>query len=317
MLTELKFVMGSIAKKDFLPALSHFKIENGRVRGFNGTLALSAPIQCDLNCTPKAIPLIKAIQNCASTISLHMTEKGKLAVKSGQFKAYIECIDGETPHVEPEGDFHEINGHNIYEAVKVLEPFIGNDASRPWSNGVLFKGRSAFATNNVVAVEYWIGSLFPIEFNLPETAIKEMLRIGEAPLRMQCKDNCLTFHYSGERWIRTQLLDSAWPDISNILNKVASYVPFDTRIFEGLEVIKPFLDKMGRVYFANDYISTQQDINDGASFYIPDMKFEGIYAYENIMLLKGVAQSIDYMNYPAPSLFIGEKLRGAIIGFRL
>ena len=317
MLNELKFVMGSIAKKDFLPALSHFRIEHGRVRGFNGTLALSAPIKCDINCTPKAVPLVKAIQNCETTISLHMTEKGKLAVKSGQFKAYIECIEGETPHVEPDGEFFDIDGQAIFDAIKVLEKFIGNDASRPWSNGVLFKGFSAYATNNVVAVEFWIGKGFPIEFNLPESAIIEMLRIGEPPERAQFKDTCLTFHYSGERWLRTQLLDSQWPDFGKILNKTTKCVPFDDRIFEALETIKPFLDKMGRVYFFNDYVSTHQDINDGASFFLPDMGFEGIYAYENVMLLRNTAKSIDYSETPAPALFFGDRIRGAIIGFRL
>lgn len=317
MLHELRFAMGSVAKKDFLPALTHFKIENGKVRSFNGTLALCAPINCDINCTPKAIPLIKAIQNCPSTITLHLTEKGKLAVKSGQFKAYIECIEGETPHVEPEGEFFDINGEALHKAITALEHFIGNDASRPWSNGVLFRGKSAFATNNVVVAEYWVGTEFPMEFNLPESAIKEMLRIGEPPLRAQYSGTCIAFHYKGDRWIRTQLLDSAWPDIGKILNVESKPVEFDTRIFEALETIKPFLDKMGRVYFYNDYVSTHQDINEGASFFLPDLAFEGIYAFENVMLLRNVAEKIDYFNFPAPSLFFGDRIRGAIIGFRL
>lgn len=74
MLTALKFCQGSIAKKDFLPALTHFRIEKGTVRGFNGMIALSSPINCDIDCTPEAIPLIKAIQNCKEAITLYMTD---------------------------------------------------------------------------------------------------------------------------------------------------------------------------------------------------------------------------------------------------
>ena len=39
-LSALKFVQGSVAKKDFVPALKHVVIENATVRGFNGVLAL-------------------------------------------------------------------------------------------------------------------------------------------------------------------------------------------------------------------------------------------------------------------------------------
>lgn len=317
MLAELKFVMGSIAKKDFLPSLKHFRIENGTIRGFNGTLALGAPINVGINCTPEAVKLVKAIQNCSSTISLSMTEKGRLAVKSGSFKAFIDCVDGETPHVMPEGEFFDIDGKSIYEAIKVLSPFIGDDASRPWSNGVLFRGQSAFATNNVIAVEYWVGTQFPIEFNLPESAIIEMLRIGEPPVRAQYKDSCLSFHYPGDKWIRTQLLDCGWPDIGRIVGVESKPVPFDERIYDGLDVIKPFLDKMGRVYIKDGIVSTCEDVNEGASYEIPALNFEGVYAHQMLMALRGVAKTIDYSKFPAPSVFFGDRLRGAIIGFRL
>ena len=54
MLKELKFVQGAVSSKDFIPALTHFRIENGTVRSFNGLLALCSPIALDIDCTPKA-----------------------------------------------------------------------------------------------------------------------------------------------------------------------------------------------------------------------------------------------------------------------
>ena len=183
MLAELKFVQGAVAKKDFLPALTHFRIEDGRVRSFNGTLALSTPIQFDINCTPKAEPFIKAIQNCKETVTMTMTPAGRLGIKSGSFKAFIECVEEENYHAEPEGEEFDIDGEALLKALQAVAPFIGDDASRPWSNGVLLKGQSAYATNNVMLVEYWTGTTFPIVCNVPKVAIREMLRIGEAPLR--------------------------------------------------------------------------------------------------------------------------------------
>ncbi len=42
MLDTLKFIQGAVARKDHVPALVHFRIAGGRIRGFNGTLSLAA-----------------------------------------------------------------------------------------------------------------------------------------------------------------------------------------------------------------------------------------------------------------------------------
>ena len=97
MLSSLKFVQGAVAKKDFVPALNHFRIEGGRVKGYNGMIALCGPIDLDLSITPKALEFTKAIQACTDTISLHITPAGRLSIKSGRFKAFVDCLDEAFP----------------------------------------------------------------------------------------------------------------------------------------------------------------------------------------------------------------------------
>lgn len=316
MLKELKFVMGAVSKKDFLPALTHFRIEGGTVRSFNGTLALSCPIPLDIDCVPKADPLVKAIQHCDETVTLSLTATGRLSVKSGAFKALIDCVEEETPHVVPEGDRFEIDGEALVKALKTLNPFIGDDASRPWSNGVLLLGHSAYATNNITLVEYWVGDAFPICCNVPKAAIKEMLRIGEAPIWAQATDNSITFHYTGDRWIRSQLFETKWPDINKILSAPSTQTTMDDRLFEALVKLKPFADKLGRVFFKDGVVSTHEQSLEGASFEIPNLLVEGIYQIEMLARLQGVAHTIDFTTYPKPCMFQGDRLRGAIIGMR-
>lgn len=316
MLASLKFVQGSVAKKDFIPALTHFCIENGRVRGYNGSIALCTPIPFDIACNPKADPLIKAIANCDDTVVLTMTAAGRLSVKSGAFKALVDCIEGETPHVEPEGEAVQIDGEGLLAAMKVLEPFIGDDASRPWSNGVLLQGQSAFATNNVMLVEYWTGSTFPIRANIPRAAIKEILRIGEAPIGAQIDTNSITFHYTGNRWLRSQLFSTEWPDLQKILSCESIQGPIDDRLFAALKKLKPFCDKMGRVFIGEGLVSTHLQSEEGASYEIPDLQYNGVYNIEMLASLEGTATSIDWSQYPAPCMFVGTRLRGAIVGMR-
>lgn len=317
MLKELKFVQGAVAKKDFLPAMTHFAIEGGRVRAYNGVIALSSPLPFDIDCVPKAEPLVKAISNCHETVTLSMTPAGKLRIQSGKFRAFVDCIDEATAHVEPEGQDVEIDGEAMLQALKVIQPFIGNDASRPWTNGVLLRGQSAFATNNVVLMEYWVGATFPFTANVPRVAIKEMLRINEAPTHAQLSENSITFHYSDGRWVRSQLYETGWPDLSKVLDRKSDPVAVDDRIFEALATLKPFSDKMGRVIIDDGVLSTSTEADkEGASYEIPGLPFAGIYQLEMLNLLKGVATHADFTLYPEPCMFFGDRLRGAIIGMR-
>ena len=317
MLKELKFVQGAVSKKDFIPALTHFKIENGTVRSYNGMLSLCSPIPLDIDCAPKAEPLIKAIGHCDETVTLSLTPSGRLSVKSGSFKALIDCVQEDTPHVKPEGEIINFDGELLLKAFQTIYPFIGTDASRPWANGILLKEQSAFATNNVTLVEYWIGANFPIHCNIPKACIKEMIRIGEAPTHAQCTENSITFHYGENTWIRSQLFSTEWPDLSAVLNNASNQTHIDNEIFIGLEKMKPFVNKMGHIYITPGLISTSRELQEGAEFVVNSLNCEGLYNIEMLMLLEGVANSIDWTTYPRPCLFMGDRLRGAIVGMRM
>jgi hypothetical protein len=175
MLNDLKTVAGAVAKKDYVPSLTHFRIKDGRIYGFNGQLAISTPTDLAVSCVPKAASLIKAMEKVddGTELVLNLTAAGRLGVKAGTFRAYVECIDDDSavPHVEPEGDMIELHG-GLLRVLRTLLPFVSVDASRPWSRGVLMRGQSAFATNNIVLVEHWLPNVFPTDINVPAEAVK-------------------------------------------------------------------------------------------------------------------------------------------------
>lgn len=313
MLAALKFVQGAIAKKGFTPELNHFRIENGTIKGFNGTLALSSPIALDLDVTPKAIPFVKAIAACRATTAMSITPAGRLSVKSGKFKAFVECIEEVYPDVYPEGEMIELTSSFI-GILKELKPFISADASRPWSRGVLFRGRSAYATNNIIVVETWLPNPFPIEVNIPAPAVNELIRIKDDPVRIQVSDKSMTFHYEDGRWLRTALLDLAWPDMSPIFSETPNAVPLPSTFFAALEDIKPFTDEVDRVIFQDGIMTTSDEEGVGASVEMEDFPYDGVFNLSNLQLIETVVDRIDFSMYPKPCIFFGGKLRGAIVG---
>lgn len=316
MLRELKFVAGAVAKKDFVPSMTHFRIEKGTVRSFNGQMAICSPIPLDLECTPKAETLVKAISNCQETVVLSLTEKGRLRVKSGRFQAYIETIQGETPHLVPTGKITNIDGSKLLDAFKKISEFIGNDAARPWTNGILLRGESAFATNNVCLIEYWLAIGIPFVVNIPGPAIKEVIRVDEAPSHLQLDERSITFHYDGGRWIRTQLFVDQWPDISKVLDHKCNPVPIDPRLYPALESMSAFADDLSRIHIKDGVLRTHLDDEVGASFEVDGLGITGLYQIKMLKLLEGVAETADFTRYPDPILFYGKNLRGAIVGMR-
>ncbi len=317
MLKSLKFCSGSVAAKDFIPALKHFVIEHGKCRGFNGVIALCSPIPFDIACRPEATSLIKAVAMCSETVQLALTPAGRLSVKSGKFKAFIDCIQDDTPHPFPEGPIVNFDGAALLAGIKAVSPFIGDDASRRWSNGILIKDSSLFATNNVMVAQYWLGESFGKDITIPQSAIKEMLRINEAPLYAQLAEGNITFHYSEDRWLRTQLYDSSlWPNFDTILNRDSVQEAIDPEFFKALETVKPFVDKLGTIHFGAQRITTHLDDGEGAEFDVPGVMSEGKYNIAFLELLKGTAATIDWSLYPKPCLFQNGRLRGALVGMR-
>lgn len=317
MLKELKFVQGAVAKKDLLPAMTHFRIEGGTVRSYNGNMAISSPIAFNIDCVPKADALVRAINNCTDTITLTMTSAGKLRIQSGAFRAFIDCVDGDTPHVEPAGQEVQFDGEVLLNAVKTILPFVGDDASRPWTNGILLRNQSAFATNNVCLVEYWLGVEVPFVINIPRAALKEMVRVDEAPTHAQMDTNSITFHYTDGRWIRTQLYETNWPDLSKVLDQPHNAVEVDSRLYDGLNSLNGFADAAGRVYIQNGVLRTHADVEMGATFECNGLGVEGLYQIKMLSLLEGVATHADFTRYPEPTLFFGDRLRGAIVGMKM
>lgn len=316
MLKELRFVQGAAAKKDFIPALTHFHIDNGVITGYNGALALSCPIPVNISATPKAMALTQAIKACEETIALHMTPAGRLSIKSGNFRTLVDCTTETFPDVQPVGVKVPVTS-SLLKAFQTLTPFVSEDASRPWSRGILLRGQSAYATNNIIITQFWLGSEVPFEAIIPRMALVEILRIGEEPTEIQVAASTCTFHYSGGRWLRTSLVDGVWPDVHGILGAENNQHGIPEGLWPAVERLIPFTDELNRLFIGAGRVSTGLDDNATAFEEIASLEGMPVVCFNAKMfrLLKD-AISIDFLGYPKPCIFFGPSLRGAIVGMR-
>lgn len=323
MLEELKFVQGAVSKKDFVPAMSHFQIQNQYIKSFNGQVTISSPIECDLTCNPNAEQIVKAISKCGKHTTLTLTPTGRLSVKSEGFRAVVECFPETLATPSPAGVYYKVNGEQLYRLFNMLYPIVGEDATRSWANGILLTGNYAYATNNVILARAELeGKPFP-PVNIPKLAIREILRINKPCDYLQVDKTSITFHYGMNKWLRTTLLDLGWPDADNLIPKdFTNCTPIPETFFKQLEHLKDFTDEHGRVYLFEQTLSTrnlaQADNNEvkGCDVHVPELLASGAYSYEMLTRLKGVVTNI-YFNDGGKSPFYGEGVQGVIIGMRV
>lgn len=319
MINELKFVAGAINRKDIVAALSHFRIKDGVVKGFNGVVGLCSPIDLDLDVTPKAESFIKAIQNCEETIQIHLTAGGKLSIRSGTFKALVECLDNtEYPEILPEGEYLKME-EPILEKLKTLVEFVSDDASRPWSRGILFHGNYLYATNNIILARCKLNSFLPITVNIPKIAIDQLIRIGKEPEYIQYSKNRVAFYYEQHKWLTCQTYSADWPRVEAFFtDEERHFIEVDSSLIKDLEKLKPFMDEFNRVIFSKGLIKTHESDDTGASIINNSVTWNAIF--NNLLLLDvlNVANRVDFSLYPKACPFenIEQKLEGVIMGIK-
>ena len=316
MLDALKFVQGAIQKNGITPDLEHYIIKDGRVTGFNGYMALSAPLPLDIEAMPKADLFHKAIKACGEKVSLTLTEAGRLHIRSGPFSAFVPCIERVVYEAQPEGESFAVP-EGLAAAFATMLPFISDDASRPWAMGLSMANGCYTATNNVILLQQWTGHALP-PINCPRFAVAEVARVGVDPVEMRLADGALSFIYEDGRWLRTQLLTHEWPTetMSRILDKPSEQEPVKPELFEAVRQLVPFLEeRFGAVHFEDFQITTHpQGAEAGAA-----IAFEGLpaglaFRAKALEMLEGIMTTIDWDT--APCLFFGQNMRGALIGMQ-
>ena len=316
----LKFVIGAVARKDFVEALCHVEITGDRAIAFDGMLSMSTPIDIGLSVRPHARSFLKAIQGCKddTAIALHVTPAGRLSIKSGNFRVLVDALPMDQPMDQPlpEGEMIPLPSA-LLDSIKTLAPLMSVDASRSWARGLLLCGNSTFATNNIVLAEYWHGANFPREVIIPADAITELIRIGQAPTHAQMTDNSVTFHFEGDRWLRTQLVDGTWPreQISAMLDQGGDTIDVPQEYFTEIARLKAFVDVDQGIRLFPDHVTTSANEDDrGARVEFDLPGAAGHFNIQQFLSLEGIAKKIDFSKHPRPCYWQGGMARGVIIG---
>jgi hypothetical protein len=268
-------VRGAVSKKDLVPVLTHFAVHQGRIHGYNGRIHISAPCE-ELAPLPSfTVPanlLLAAIDACTGEPVLTIDDSKTLTFDrvevtdtDSHFTATLPVghID-QFPIPEAPPKAKKIKGQ-LLNVLRLLQPFIGEDASRLWCASIKFQGTLAFATNNVALAMAPLPQGIPlIVCALPVYAVEELLRMELEPLGMAFEeDHALWFLLPGGVWVRTSLVADQWPDAKKVLEAAqagAQYQHLDPALAHAVQQVAPFCPdpKLPAIVFKDTHVTTQE-----------------------------------------------------------
>jgi DNA polymerase III sliding clamp (beta) subunit (PCNA family) len=309
----LNIVRGAVSTKDIVPVLTHFYFHEGIVQGGNGKIVIQAPLPDvgELSTVVPAADFLRAIDACNSDMKLTFTDTGRLKVSKGKFKVFMPVAEKETyPSVVMEGDWKKAP-NDLVNKIRLLRPFVGDDAVRVWSCGMNMESGYLRATNNITLVRTEIEyDEFPI--TIPVYALDEIVRINREVLFIAVKDNNIMFDLGDNIYLRAQLFNQPWPDVSGMFKECDLVVPDE--LHDAVQRIAPFCED-GSIRFSEEGVGTS--VKEKTTAQCEGLVYEPCsFNVKQITNILNVATHFDISKAPGGS-FKGEDIEGVFMGMRL
>ena len=307
MLETLKFVRGAVATKDLIPVLTHFRISEGRIQGQNGRVCIDAPWDGpDMDVVVDAVKFLRAVDACGGEPKITCKE-GWLSITRGKFRARLATrLMSDYPTVDASTTWPYVVsvGEKTMAALRLLQPFIATDASRPWACSILISDGKAYATNNAVLavadMPWWESH----DVVLPSFMVDELLRIGQAPRDLAWTDQALCARYADGSWLWSKRTDGAWPGtLKQLQEQLAAVeewhdVPDDLR--DALAKLRPFFpDAKWPIVRTGEAGVSTNDGDSSAAISVGALP-EAAFRMESLDLVATVAKQWNLAASPVP-----------------
>jgi len=311
MLEAVRFI--SIAQRNEGTAYqTHCALYDGFLISFDGIISAGCKVESTLQCCPHTLKLLAALAHCGEEVNITL-DAFKLAVKSGRFRALVPCVEfSDLIYTTPDEPVAPLND-SLLRAFNLVAPLATEGAQTVYQAAILLNGGSVIGSNGAVLFEVWHGIDMPPGIVLPKAAIAAVLKAGKPLSKFGFSDRSFTFHFEDGSWIKSQLYDEEYPDVSEIIDKPVNPWPIPDHFYEAVEAVAGFSEN-DSVYFRDRAFWSHADASAATSFEIEGLPTGPIFAGKYLKMLQGVAERIDFQTYPSMAYFFGENVRGVVMG---
>jgi DNA polymerase III sliding clamp (beta) subunit (PCNA family) len=326
LLNKLRLVRGAVSSKDFVPALTHFRISNGKLIGANGHVKIETQVE-ELSMLDIVVPADKFLRAFDMMGDPKITvSEGSITLSKGRTRAKLPLLTEYPTSIEApdHGTGVTYETSSLLSTLKLLRPFVSDDASRHWAMSIHFIAGRAFATNNIVLAAIGYGDPH-FSLDIPSFAVDEIIRINKEVNTVTVYERAAVFTFVDSDVVLTsQLFNETWPDVAKMLDEQDWQ---SCKAVEGLDVaeqiakIVPFSDgvQSGTVSFLNGTVKTadgdmQAEIELEAEWATNPSRWN----FKPLERVLAASTHIELNTYPAPCPFKNEEtgVMGIVVGVK-
>lgn len=289
----------------------------GFATAFNMIVAVGTAIEEDLCACPHVGLLLAAIARCGEQYSITQLSTQKLLIRSGDFHAYIPCIDPSTlSWTAPDALAAPLDDRFMEALTKVADLAVAKSES-VLECSIQLNNCSVIATNRRVIMEAWHGLSFPDGLLIPKVAFTKLNKIKKHMKGFGFSANSVTFYFDDGTWLLSRLFQDKWPPAvqSHLQHDIAAY-PIEESFFVAARKVFPF-SSTSRIYVEGNLVSSHpfhvKEEGSGLALAFEGARFEPrSYFGDDLIFVSEFALKWDANARPDGTMFFGDNLRGLI-----
>lgn len=318
MLDTLRLVRGAVAQKELVPLMTHFIFNAGRVQGSNGRITIDAPL--DLHeldgCSVPAEKFYRAVEACDGEPKIQR-DGHFVHLRKGRFRVKLPVTSDAKMFTSPPAG--KVDGHLTLDPFRRLLPYVSQDASRPWSIGILLASGYGYATNNVIVARAPLDYTGP-NINLPSYCVEELLVLGNEQCEVSFAENGLYLKPRNDVWLHTRSLSLEWPDVTRFFAEgFDQLVEVETKdLLRVVRKLRTFVpdNENPVIIIEGETVRTLEGDSEAEDAVQSLTSKKTAWRAEPLELMLAQATAMDLSQYPHPCPWKGHGLEGRIVGMR-
>lgn len=305
-------------KEDGETYSTHAMIYAGWITTYNGIVMYGHKIDTPMQAMPHYGSLLAAIKaTTGDTVQITQVSQDKLSIKGKGFKTTVKCLTDYSlvTRSAPDNPVGMIDSR-MREGFEILRQITKKTGETVLQSAVLIRNGDMIATDRQMLGMFWHGIGFP-DVAVPADFIEAVLKVAKPMVSFgYTPGQSLTFYFDDESFIRTQLYNEAYPDVSRAIPQSwegMTEIPAD--LFTGLKRIAPFIDKSRRCVWLNtNELSSNGEHDDATTVAVqgvPDCS----YAVDVERMLKLDGRITHWNPHSDKTIFQGPNFRGVLCNF--
>lgn len=241
-------------KEDGETYSTHAMIYGGWITTYNGIVMYGAKIDTQMQAMPHYGKLFAALKaTTGDAVQVTQLSQDKISVKGKGFKTIVPCLNDyslvpRTPADPPLGMIDS----RMREGFEIMRQIAKKSGETILQSAVLIRNGDMVACDRQLLGMFWHGIGFP-EVAVPADFIEAVLKVAKPMVSFgYTEGQSLTFYFDDESFIRTQLYNETYPDVSRAMpSSWEGMKEMPAELFAGLRRIAPFVDKSKRMVFCN------------------------------------------------------------------